>query len=253
MTVYLNLVVCLTFLVDGLLMLAANRLSGYPPGWKRVAIAAAVSSVYAGLCLMEPLQIIGGFFFRMLSLGVMSVIAFGWNLSAFRRGVVFLLLSMALSGVTRGMDGSGFVSILLAAVGIVILCRFGFRNPIGTQQYQPVELVWEGQKICLTAMVDTGNTLCDPVSGASVIVAGGDVAKKLGIPWEWVENPIAGLGKLPGSRLIPYRSVGCAKGLLLGVRCEQVRLNGRKVSSVVAFAPERLGRAEAYQVLAGGV
>lgn len=255
MTVYLDAVVLLNFLVDGLLMLGTNRLTGYPPGWKRVLPAATVGGLYAGVCMLPHFHVLGGIFFRIVILALMSVIAFGWNWSAFRRGTVFVLLSMALGGIMLGFDGSGFITLLLAAGTIALLCRFGLKNPVGAQQYQHVELQWKGRRLELTALIDTGNTLRDPVSGATVLIAGMDVAQQLDIPRAFVEDPIAGVcaGTLSGARLIPYRAVGCPNGMLLAVRCEQVKLDGRTVSSVVAFTPERLGSKSTYQVLAGGV
>lgn len=255
MVVYLDLVMLLNFLVDGLLLLATNRLAGYPPGWKRVALAAALGSVYAGICMLPRCSFLGGIFFRIVVLAGMAVAAFGWNRSALRRGVVFVLLSMALGGIAQGLNRHGFFALVLAAGGVAALCRFGLKYPVGAQQYQPVELVWKGRRICLTALVDTGNTLRDPVTGATVLVAGADVAQKLGIPHGYVEDPITGLAsaQLPGARLIPYRAVGCARGMLLGVRCEAVRLNGQQISPLVAFAPEVIGKMDAYQVLAGGI
>lgn len=255
MTVYLDLVMLLNFLVDGLLLLAANRLTGHPPGWKKAAWAAAAGGLYAGVCMLPQGRFLGGLFFRVVSLAVMAVIAFGWNRSALRRGAVFVLLSMALGGVAQGINERGFFSLVLAAGAVAALCHFGLKTPIGAQQFQPVELVWRGRSIRLTALVDTGNTLRDPVSGATVLVAGRDVAQKLGIPRAFVEDPITGIssGELSGARLIPYRAVGCAGGMLLGVRCEKVCLNGQEVSPLVAFAPECIGKMDAYQVLAGGV
>lgn len=255
MVVYLDLVMLLNFLVDGLLLLATNRLAGYPPGWKRVAWAAALGGIYAGICMLPQGGILGGTFFRVAVLAAMAVIAFGWNRSALRRGTVFVLLSLALGGIAQGLNERGFFSLVLAAGGVATLCHFGLKNPIGAQQYQPVELIWKGRKILLTALVDTGNTLRDPITGAAVLVAGSDVAQRMGIRRGYVEDPIAGLAsaELPGARLIPYRAVGCARGMLLGVRCEMVRLNGQRISPLVAFAPEVVGKMDVYQVLAGGI
>lgn len=255
MVVYLDLVMLLNFLVDGLLLLATNRLAGYPPGWKRVAWAAALGGIYAGICMLPQGGILGGTFFRVAVLAAMAVIAFGWNRSALRRGTVFVLLSMALGGMAQGLDGHGVFTLLLAAGAVVVLCYFGLKNPIGAQQYRSVELVWKGKCVCLTALVDTGNTLRDPITGAAVLVAGVDAAQKLGIARAYIEDPIAGLasGELNGARLIPYRAVGRANGMLLGVRCEKVRLNGRLISPLVAFAPEIIGKMDGYQALAGGI
>ena len=255
MVVYLDLVMALNFLVDGLLLLGTNRLTGYPPGWKRASLAAALGGLYAGACMLPQLQFMGGMLFRILCLAAMSVIAFGWDLSALRRGAIFVLLSMALGGVALGIEGSGFGIVILSGGVVVLLCLLAVREPIGSQRYQPMELVCCGKTLRLTALVDTGNTLRDPISGAVVAVAGADVSQQLGIPRTFVEDPIAGLysGQLSGARLIPYRAVGSTNGMLLAIRCEKVKLNGREISPIVAFAPQRLESMGAYQVLAGGV
>ena len=109
MTVYLDLVVLLNFLVDGLLLMGANRLTGYPAGWRRCALAAAVGGVYAGACMLPACRFLGNTLWRIVSLVSMAVIAFGWNFSALRRGTIFVLLSMALGGLASSMGNTSSV------------------------------------------------------------------------------------------------------------------------------------------------
>ena len=254
MTVYLDLVVILNFLVDGLLLMGANRLCGYPVRWRHCALAALLGSGYAGVCLLPDFRFMGSTLWRILMLGAMSVVAYGWNISAVRRGTVFVLLSMALGGMSTGLGNGNFISILMAAVGLVMLCALGFKLPIGSAEYLPAELCWRGKNIKFTALMDTGNTLKDPITGGSVLVVGADVGAKLGISRELMQDPVAVLPQkpLPGARLIPYRAVGKPGGMMLLVRCETVRLNGREISPMVAFSPDEIGKAEGYQALAGG-
>ena len=255
MTVYLDLVVLLNFMVDSLLLMGTNRLMGYPMGIKKALFAGTLGGIYAGICMMPGCGFLGNLFWRMVCLCCMSGIAFGWNQSAFRRGGIFVLLSMALGGMVLGLGEGDFGSLILSAAVIAILCALAVRSPLGIQKYQPVELKWNGCTLRLTALLDTGNTLRDPVTGASVLVVGADVGRKLGISQEILQDPVTAMvfGKVPGARLIPYRAVGKPGAMLLGVRLEEVRLGGQVISPVVAFAPEKIGRAEAYQALAGGV
>ncbi len=255
MTVYLDLVVLLNFLVDSLLLMGANRLTGHPPGWKRCALGAALGSLYAGICLLPGCAFLGNLLWRTVFLGFMSVIAYGFQRSALRRGTVFVLLSMALGGMALGLGEGNFVSLILAAAGVVLLCNVGIRAPLGTQKYLPVELTQNGQVIRLTALVDTGNTLRDPITGGAVLVVGPDVGCRLGISREMICDPVTALAKesMPGARLIPYRAVGKSGGMLLLMRFAQVKLDGQVISPMVAFAPEEIGRNEDYQALAGGI
>ena len=52
MEVYLDLVMGLNFLVDFLLLLGTNRLSGFPLRASRCALGALLGSVYSGACLL---------------------------------------------------------------------------------------------------------------------------------------------------------------------------------------------------------
>ena len=255
MVVYLDLVVLLNFLVDGLLLMGANRLTGHPAGWRRCALGAALGGVYAGICMLPECSFLGNLLWRMVCLGAMAGIAYGWNLSALRRGMVFVLLSMALGGMALGLGNGDFSSIVLAAVGVVLLCCIGIRTPIGMKKYQPVELHWQGQKIKLTALIDTGNVLRDPITGGSVLVVGKDVGGKMGIPQDAIRDPVTSMtaNPIPGARLIPYRAVGQPGGMLLMLRLDEVRLNGRIISPMVAFAPDEIGKRDGYQALVGGI
>ena len=255
MTVYLDLVILLNFLVDALLLMGTNRLMGYPPGIKKALLAGALGGGYAGICMVPGCAFLGNLLWRIVCLGFMSGIAFGWNQSGFRRGGIFVLLSMALGGVALGLGEGNFGSLVLSAAVIAILCALVVRSPLGMEKYQPVELKWRGRCVCLTALIDTGNTLRDPITGASVLVVGADIGRKLGITKEILSDPVMAmaLGEVPGARLIPYRAVGKSGALLLGVRLEEVKLGGKVISPVVAFAPEEIGRVEAYQALAGGL
>ena len=255
MTVYLDLVILLNFLVDWLLLMGTNRIVGYPPGGRRTALAAAFGAGYAAMCMLPGFQFLGNILWRMVSLGTMAAIAYGWNVSALRRGLIFVLLSMALGGLALGIGKGGFASIVFAAAALAGICALGFRTPPGVQKYQPIELMFRGKKLAATALVDTGNTLRDPITGETVTVLGADIGRKLGIPPELFNDPVTALmeGKLPGARLIPYRAVGQPGGMLLGIKMEQVRLNHRIISPIVAIARESIGTGEGYQALAGGI
>jgi len=94
MTVYLDGVILLNFLVDFLLLLGASRLCGQPVKIPRVLAAAGLGGVYAGACLLPDFYFLGNLLWRTVSLGAMAVIAYGLSGSAFRRGLVFAFLSL---------------------------------------------------------------------------------------------------------------------------------------------------------------
>ncbi len=254
MQVYLDLLMLLNFLVDLLLIMGTNRLSGHALGCKRAVPAAVLGGIYAGACVLPGFGFLGGFLWRVVSLGLMSVIAFGYSQSGLRRGVLFVFLSMALGGIALGLGGGGFWSLVLAASGVCFLCLVGFRGRAGAQRYVPISICYGGRTLGLTALWDTGNTLRDPVSGDPVLVVEAAIAEKL-LPLspEQLAHPVETMAsvKMPGLRLIPYSAVGQSAGLLLGIRPDRVEVEGKEMEYIIAFAPQSLGHGQ-YQALAGG-
>ena len=254
--IYIDLVMILNFLVDFILLLGTNRLCGYVPRIKYCALAAAFGAGYAGICLLPGVSFLGNWLWRIVSLVIISVIAFGFSVSALRRGLVFVVLSMALGGVALGLGGNGFWHPILGALVVFLLCFAGFRDKIGSAQYLPVTICYGGRSMELTALQDTGNQLRDPLTGRSVLVIDGAQAQQLtGLTRQQLSCPVQTMlsAPIPGLRLIPYHTVGQPGGMLLALRIPQVQIGQWKGSSLVAFAPDRVCADGAYQGLTGGV
>ena len=255
-TVYLDVAVALNFLVDLLLLLGADRLSGYPCRLGRCAAAAALGAVYAGACLVPGFRFLGGGLWRVVCLGAMIVLAYGFHPSAVRRGLLFLLLSLALGGAAMGLGSGSFLSLVTGAGLVAVLCALGLRGGTLHRELVEVELARGEAKVKLMALKDTGNTLVDPVTGQSVLVADAQsAAALLGLTRQQLADPAGTVasGVIPGLRLIPYRAVGMAGGMLVALRLEQVRIGKWQGSALVAFAPEGLGGDGNYRALTGGM
>lgn len=254
MTVYVDMVMGLNFLVDLLLLVGTNRLAGHPSVLPRVLLAALLGGIYGGACLLPGFRFLGSTFWRLVSLGLMGGIAFGFRRGIMRRVILFILLSMALGGIAMGLGKGGFPTLILAATGLCLLCAVGFQGKLG-MICVPLELSHGGKRVKLMALRDTGNTLRDPVTGESVLIVGAEAAGQLlGMTKQEVSAPVETLasGKYSGLRLIPYRAVGQSCGMLPAMRLDEVKLCGVRVNTMVAFTAEGLGEAGEYQALAGG-
>ena len=253
MTGYFNGVFLLNLLVDFLLLLAADRLCGFPAKPTRVVLGALLGGVHAAACLLPGFYFLGNTLWRGVSFALMAMIAYGFSKSAARRGFVFVLLSMALSGAVTGMGRVGFWGVVCGAVTVCLLCFLGFRGQIGGASYIPVELCYGDKRLRITALQDTGNTLRDPITGQAVLVVGADTAMELlGLTRSQLENPLNAVGALPGLRLVPYHSIG-ARNFLLAMKLKNVKIGAWQGSTLVAFAPQGLNAEGAYQALTGGV
>ena len=252
---YVVLVGILACVVEFLLILGANRLSGHPPGVRAAAVAAVVSGLYAGACLLPEFPFLGKGMWRLVMLGLSVFLAFGIDRSALRRGMIFVLLKLALHGAVTVFGNGGVGTVLLSGAGIAVLCAWGLRGSTAGRELLPVELCYGDRRMKLTALRDTGNTLHDPVTGEQVLVAGADMARKLlGLTPGQLSAPVETLaaGQVPGMRLIPYRTVGQAGAMMLALRLRDVKVGSWQGSALVAFAPESIGTGEEYQMLVGG-
>lgn len=251
--IYLDLVLLLNIVVDLLLLLGTNHLCGFPTSILRTILAAVLGGVYAAACLLPGFHFLGNLIWRIVSLGLMGVMAFGCSRYALRASLVFGFLVMALGGVASGLGEGSFWKLILAAGGVAVLCRYLPRTRVGNKLLVPVVLSYGGKEMRVTALHDTGNTLYDPVTGAPVLVIGAEVAQAFtGLTSDQLRDPTSSIVFLPGSRLIPYKAVG-GGGMLLAIRFPKVRIGTWQGSYLVAFAPQCLSDEGTYQALTGGV
>ena len=106
----------------------------------------------------------------------------------------------------------------------------------------------------ITAFQDTGNQLADPLTGQQVLVVSPHIAyEAIGLNRQQLRAPLETIrtAKIPGLRLVPYRTVGQGKSFLLALRM-RVKLGEQEGKYLVAFAPEAFGKEEIYQALTGG-
>ncbi len=252
---YLDLLMGINFLVDLLLLLAADRLSGFPQSRKRIALGALLGGIYGGVCMIPGARFLGNTFWRMVALAGMGMLAYGISRSAVRRTMVFVLLSMALGGIANAVGMGNFPALLLSCGILWGICALGITGTLGQTQYIPVELSYGEKHASLLALRDTGNTLRDPVTGQQVLVVGADIAQALlGLKKEQLSQPVETVAAagIPGLRLIPYHSVGQSGKMLLAMRMADSKIGTQRGNMLVAFAPDILCRDGTYQALTGG-
>lgn len=152
--------------------------------------------------------------------------------------------------------------LLLAIASYAILTLIGSRvaRHAVTREIVPATLTIFEKNISLFALIDTGNTLTDPVNNAPVMVVEGahlscvlPQGVDLSAPIEtMVRMSEAGQGK--HFRLLPYRAVGVDCGLLLTVRAENAVVNGKNLGRMmVALSPTPVSDGGGYQGLIGNL
>lgn len=265
--VYIDALFLLNLAVNYLLLLAAGKLAGEPLHRLRMGAGAALGALYAAaVCLpgtgflLHPLCKLGAGVLMLLAayghsrrLLRVSLVFFG--VSAAFGGGIFAIAFLGGRGLTlkNGVlySGMDLRLILLSAAGCYVLLTLVFGR---AARHAPRELrtVWVRlgeRQVSLTALVDTGHTLTDPVTGRAVLVAEGEKLSGLfpaGVEPEEedLRDPARGLERLNRGalgvrfRLLPYRAVGVECGFLLAVRADSVRVGGEELGDIlVALSP----------------
>lgn len=249
---YFDILWILNFVVDLLLLIAANRLSGYPTQWWRTILAAVIGGTYGSLCVLPGLFFLAATFWRLIFLGLIGCIAFGIQKDTLRRCVLFSILSMALGGIAIGIGSNGFLSVLVCALMLCLMCTFGLRGRIGNK-FVPIEILYNGKSHRFTGLIDTGNLLTDPITGEQIIIVSSSLGRQiLELGSITFSDPVSAIKLIQGGRLVLYHSVGTENGLLAAKRFQNVTIGKWCGACLVAFSPQEIGKGQSFEALTGG-
>ena len=246
MIVYWDLSAAWNFALDYLLLLGTLRLAGRPIDRKRVALAAALGAAYSVAALAAPRLV-----WALLPTALlMCRVAFGRAPRLIKLSLLFLLLACALSGLVLLLGRRDMARLARGAVlaelpwgvfcaamaGAYALLTVIFRAAAkhDAADFVTARVEYGGAAAELRLLRDTGNALCDPLTGEGVPVLEEDAVSPLPIP----DAAFAALrvGTVGGG------------GTLRAFRCDDLRVDGRSLGArLVALTPERFGGA--YQGL----
>lgn len=274
--VYLDSLFLLNLGLDALLLRAAGQLSRASGSWRRTLLAALLGAFYAVGVFTLPWPWLNHPVTRLaLSMGMARLC------TRRRSGALlgaFLLLALSLAGAVVLMSAAGLgrmshssglpvcaadarLLFLCAAGEYLVCCAVAALTRRAGSACVPVLLRCEDRSVLLQAMVDSGNLLRDPVTGAPVLVVSPEQAAGLFPPGvrpteDELRRPETALPRLsrlwsPGRlRLLPFQAVGRAQGLLLAVRLDRLEVGGRVCKGrLAAISPDPLP--EGYGAIIG--
>ena len=278
MVVYLDEVLLLNSVLDYLLLMVCGSVTASPIRRTRAALAALLGGGYAVASLVPGLTFLGNLLWQVVFAAALCLIAFGPGRRLLRQSVVLVLLAAAFSGIVLLLTElfsapAAFVGsrvyypvslgvLILTGGGAYSLMKWGLSR-LGHHGGDVVQVeILQGEKrVALSALRDTGNTLRDPVSGCQVLVTDWTVLRRLlpeaGLRREMFSNPVGLMERLQElgvhTRLIPYKTVGVAHGMLLALRPEKIKISGREEMLLLAFSPVPVSDGGGYEALLGGV
>ena len=227
--VYIEVLFIDNLMMNLAILLLSGRMGGWPIRLGRVLAASGAGALWAVLRFAPGLGFLGAWPVRIALGGAMAALALRpRSPRELARALCTLMAAtllvggalMALMGQGGYLAGDGVLrlslwrgryplyGLLLAGLVIRAALLRSRRPPLRAR----LRLEWEGRQMELTAVVDTGNLVTEPVSALPVVI----------LPHGALPEDIPGLP-------VPYRTVGQSQGRLTAVRPQRlaVRQGGR--------------------------
>lgn len=275
MVVYADVLLIVNLFVNYVLLLCSSMIMKKHTQRLRMLLGAAIGAFYGFVVFLPELPSLAEFALRIATTVLIVLGAFGYkNLPSFLRSFfTFFAVSFAFGGIMLvlwvtvapiGMiynNGAVYFDIDLAVLAISTVVSFAVVSLIAhfTARRAPkdsialVKISYKGKEVKLTALVDTGNSLCETFSGYPVVLGEAESLEKI-MP-DAVRAFIDGddVSSSPEMRLVMHKTVS-GTGVLPVFRPDYIEVksvsHSIKTSEVyVAVTKNNLARGEYEMIL----
>lgn len=253
--VYADVYFALNFCADLAILLCTAQICGRVASLRRAIASSALGGAYAVGC--EILTVLQNPVFILLCTSVMCFVSFGKSRDYLKIFAVFILSGACLGGCVwaltlRGMANTSAFALSLLVFSLGVLVSVLFKNTAKTQKggIRHVRISLLGKTSVFSAVTDTGNQLCDPVSGEDAVIIAPDKLTEL-LPRELSRkiahlSPAEALTFLSGTiyaprfRLLSYRTLS-GSGLMLAFRADELWIDNKKrAGTLIAVSTTKL-------------
>lgn len=286
MTIYIDIIFLENLFMNIIILFATGIILKTKLKITRICIASAIGALYAILMYIYEMQIYSNFCLKfVLSIAIVEMAYNPRTLKIFLKYlIIFYLTSFTFGGVAFALiyfvnpkkivfnNGEliGIYPVKMILIGGIIgfiLIIISFKNIrkkfTKGDMFCTIKITVDKTSKCLTAIIDTGNFLKDPISKAPVIVVNMENLRDI-LPLNILENikeiingediNIGGYAKK--IRLIPFSSLGRNNGLLLGVKADDVIVNYQEnlisiKNCIIGIYTGILNKEDKYQALIG--
>lgn len=242
MVVYAEYLLIENFITGLLLIVLTAKLTGQSLKKSRAAAGAILSGI-CGFMIFLPSGA-GPLMLRILMMLVITAVSLGCK-HILRNMAVFLILTFLTGGGVMAafillqvpsLSGNGVLYMeaftytkLILTGSAVMAAAWWFAEAVRRQRVSnslngPVTIFIDDKKYELDGYVDSGNSLCDSITGKPVVLIDRKGIKKTGIDFNSYPNRF---------RMIPYRAVGTENGMLEGIRVDSIRFDGQNTSNAI--------------------
>lgn len=219
--IYIDVYFVYNFLIDLSVIFATGDILNKKSKWYRMMLSAFVGAIYSVLTLFLkeniPVKILLTY---VIVAELMIIIAFG-RMDFFSNIKVILVMygtTFLLNGIMNLFNKNSnmflYIVIAIACNGIVrLLIKLMVKEVKTRKKLLQVTIKEGGCKVSVTALVDTGNNLFEPMTGKPVSIVEKSVAEKI-------------VNENKGFTFIPFKSLGKENGLLKGFFCQSIEVRG---------------------------
>lgn len=292
MVVYADLLFFENLLANCFILKLTSMMSGFPATLWRILLSSSVGALYAVFAvILHTNPLIASLPAKILISMLMVLMAFRVRSAGdfLKRWGIMLLVAFMLGGCTYALSGI-FGGSVLTYGGLMyfsphgVLKAFIFAACLCIILVRPIGMVLSGKAIRegsivlvnvmlgkrsakFNALIDTGNSLVDPLTGYPVIIVEAESVKNI-VPPEIYDLLVS--NRIPDSRMdlnispawksrmhfIPFKSIGKENGILAGFRPDSIKvLHGNSFkeikNAIIGICGMKLSNNSRYTALLG--
>lgn len=251
MTVYIDVLVVLNLYINFFLVRSTALVTRRECSPKRCLLAAVIGSLGSLVILLPELPFFAVAFEKTILGGFMVLAAFGrqkavdYAVSA----LFFLVVSFSFAGLMMALwtfiaplgmvftNGVAYFNIPLVAVAAftaaayftVKLVRYFADKRLHCNKICSVKITASGAEVTLRGLSDTGNGLCDIITGLPVIICSADKIHEIA-----PQNVLDYLGGIAGDgiRLVPLKTIS-SEALIPIFRADKITIDGKSAAAFI--------------------
>lgn len=278
-------------IINFIILYVTKRITRTKTSKFRLFISALVGSIYTIIVFFPSLAFMGKFLIKFSISILMIILAF--NPERFQQFIkqisTFYMVSFIFAGAIIGIfyiinnnsysarfsfgNFNELLSFLIIGIGIAIILilyilKF-YQKRMNKENYlTPIAIGLKDKEVNLVALIDTGNSLKEPISQKPVIIVEYSALETI-LPQSirniYINNgevDLSTIGKIMEEigddmrlRLIPFKSIGNDSGILIGFKPDIIKIyledEVRKVAdeTIVAIYNDKLANDEGYSGL----
>ncbi|NMB08161.1 MAG: sigma-E processing peptidase SpoIIGA [Tissierellia bacterium] len=291
MYVYIEYLLMENILINYIILYVTKRITRTKTSKLRLFVSALVGSIYTLIVFFPSLKFMGKFLIKFSISILMIILAF--NPERFQQFIkqisTFYMVSFIFAGAIIGIfyiinnnsystrfsfeNLNELLCFLIIGIGIAIILiiyilRF-YQKRMNKENYlTPIAIGLKDKEVNLVALIDTGNSLKEPISQRPVIIVEYSALETIlpqSIRNMYINNEeldLSTIGKIMEEigddirlRLIPFKSIGNESGILIGFKPDSIKIylenEVRKITdeTIVAIYNDKLAIDEGYSGL----